>query len=57
MPTTSFFKNIVIDDKKVANSFLNALENAERKNKRISNIDEHVKTIKDGQIIKKMFKK
>ncbi len=57
MATKSFLKNIVIKDKKSAMSFLCALENAEGKHKKKVDFDKTVETIKDGETIKKIFKR
>lgn len=57
MATKSFLKNIVIKDKKSAKSFLCALENAEGKHKKKVNFDVAVETVKDGETIKKIFKR
>lgn len=55
MATKSFLKNIVIKNKKDAERFLNALENAEKKGRKKVEYDEPVETIKDPATIKKMF--
>lgn len=55
MATKSFLKNIVIKDKKNAVSFLNALENAEGKQKKVVTYDAKVLTVKDKETIKKIF--
>ena len=55
MATKSFLKNIVIKDRKSAKSFVNALENAERKGRKSVTINTSIKTIKDEETIKKMF--
>ena len=56
MATKSFLKNIVIKDKKSASSFLNALEHAEGKSKKEVKFKSPVRTIKDEETIKKLFK-
>ena len=55
MATKSFLKDIVIKDKKSANAFVSALENAEKKGRKQTNIGASVKTIEDKETIKKMF--
>ena len=55
MATKSFLKNIVINDKKSAESFVSALENAEKKGRKKVKINFSVKTIEDKDTIKKMF--
>ena len=55
MVTRSFLKNIVIKDRKSANSLVSALENAENKSKKEVTIRSKVKTIDDKDTIKKMF--
>lgn len=55
MATRSFLKNIVIKDRKSANSLVSALENAENKSKKEVTIRSKVKTIDDKDTIKKMF--
>ncbi len=55
MATKSFLKNIYLKDKKSANSFVSALENAENKGRKHVNINTTVKNIKDKHIIKQMF--
>lgn len=57
MATKSFLKNIVIRDKSLATAFISALENAENKGRKKVNYNTSVKTIKDEETIKKMFKK
>ena len=57
MATKSFLKNIVITNKSNASAFLSALENAEGKKCKEVNFDVSVKTIKDKETIKKLFKK
>lgn len=55
MATKSFLKNIVIKDKKSAEAFISALENAEKKGRKKVNINTSVRTIEDKETIKKMF--
>ena len=55
MATKSFLKNITLKNKKSAESFLNALENAENKKAKKVVLNERVEEVKDGAIIKRMF--
>ncbi len=55
MATKSFLKNITIKNKKSANAFISALENAEKKGRKKINIETSVRTITDKETIKKMF--
>lgn len=55
MATKSFLKDIVIKDRKSANSLVSALENAEKKGRKQINIATSVKTIEDKETIRKMF--
>lgn len=55
MATKSFLKDIVIKDKKSAEAFVSALENAEKKGRKKINFNTAVKTIEDKEAIKKMF--
>ncbi len=55
MATKSFLKNIVIKNKKSAESFVIALENAENKGRKKVNFKAAVKNIEDKDTIKKMF--
>lgn len=57
MATKSFLKDIVIKDKKSATAFLSALENAEGKRRKEINYNIPVKTIKDDETIRKIFKR
>ncbi|MCI8392679.1 MAG: hypothetical protein HFJ23_02205 [Clostridia bacterium] len=57
MATKSFLKNIVIKDKKSANAFIDALENAENKKSKIVEIDRLVEDVDDNERIKEIFKK
>lgn len=55
MATKSFLKNISIKNRKSANSFISALENAEKKGKKKVVVNTKVKEIKDKKTIKEMF--
>ena len=55
MATKSFLKNITIKNRKSAESFLNALENAEKKKAKKVQFKERVEEVKDSEIIKRMF--
>ena len=55
MATKSFMKNIVIKNRTSANSFISALENAEKKGIKKVTINKPVKEIENKEIIKKMF--
>ncbi len=55
MATKSFLKNISIKNRKSANSFISALENAEKKGKKCVIVNSKVKEIKDEKTIKEMF--
>ena len=55
MATKSFLKNISIKNRKSANSFIYALENAEKKGKKKVVVNTKVKEIKDEKTIKEMF--
>lgn len=55
MATKSFLKEIVIKDRKAAEAFVSALENAEKKGRKKVNLNTSVRTIKDKETIKKMF--
>lgn len=57
MATKSFLKNIVIKDRKQAEKFLAALENAENKKAKEVTINQRVEEIKDPQQIRKLFAK
>ncbi len=57
MATKSFLKNITIKNKKSADNFLAALENAEKKQAKKVVLDKRVEEIKDNETIKRMFKK
>ena len=55
MATNSFLKNISIKNRKSANSFISALENAEKKSKKKIIVNTKVKEIRDEKTIKEMF--
>lgn len=55
MATKTFLKSIVIKDKKSAEKFINALENAENKKAKEVKIDKMVKEISDSETIRKIF--
>lgn len=55
MATKSFLKNITIKNRKDANSFISALENAENKGRKKVNINTRVEMIKDKERIRKIF--
>ena len=55
MATKSFLKNISIKNRKSANSFISALENAEKKDNKKVVVNTKVKEIKDEKTIKEMF--
>ncbi len=55
MATKSFLKNISIKNRKSANSFISALENAEKKSKKKIIVNTKVKEIRDEKTIKEMF--
>ena len=57
MPAKSFLKNITIKNKKEAEKFLQALENAENKQAKVVKFDKKVEEIKDSKTIKRMFSK
>lgn len=57
MATKSFLKDINITDKKSATSFIQALENAEKKGRKKVSLNKNVETIKDKNKIRKIFKK
>lgn len=57
MATKSFLKNIVIKDRKQAEKFLVALENAEKKKPKEVTINQRVEEIKDPKQIRKLFAK
>ena len=55
MATKSFLKNISIKNRKSANSFISALEHAEKKSKKKIIVNTKVKEIRDEKTIKEMF--
>lgn len=57
MATKSFLKEIVIKNKKSAESFINALENAENKKAKKVRINKMVEDVTDGEKIRKIFSK
>jgi hypothetical protein len=57
MATRSFLKEIVIKDKKSAETFISALENAENKKAKKVKIDKMVENITDSDQIRKIFNK
>lgn len=57
MATKSFLKNITINNRKQADRFLNALENAEKKKTKKVVIDKRVEDVKDSEQIRKIFSK
>ena len=56
MATKSFLKNIVINNRKSASAFIEALENAEGKKRKNVKSDRLVEDISDSQKIKEMFR-
>lgn len=57
MATKSFLKNIVIKDRKSAERFISALENAENKKSKKVKINKMVEDITDSERIRKIFSK
>ncbi len=57
MATKSFLKNILIKNRASATAFIDALENAEGKNRKKVQFDKSVETVKDKEQIKKIFGK
>lgn len=57
MATKSFLKEIIIKDKKSAENFINALENAENKKAKKVKINKMVEDITDKERIRKIFSK
>lgn len=55
MATKSFLKEIVIKDRKSAEAFVSALENAEKKGRKKVKLNTSVRTIEDKETIRKMF--
>lgn len=57
MATKSFLKNIVIKDRKTAENFISALENAVNKKSKKVSIDKRVEDVTDEEQIRKIFDK
>ena len=57
MATKSFLKNIVIKNRKEADKFLVALENAEKKKSKEVTINQRIEEVKDPKHISKLFAK
>lgn len=57
MATKSFLRDIVIKNKKSAESFITALENAENKKVKEVKLDKIVENITDREQIRKIFSK
>lgn len=57
MATKSFLKNIVIKDRKSAERFISALENAENKKSKKVKINKMVEDVTDSERIRKIFNK
>ncbi len=57
MATKSFLKNIVIKDRKSAERFISALENAENKKSKKVKINKMVEDVTDSERIRKIFSK
>lgn len=57
MATKSFLKEIVIKDKKAAENFINALENAENKKAKKVKINKMLEDVTDSEKIRKIFSK
>ena len=57
MATKSFLKNIVIKNRKEADKFLVALENAEKKKSKEVTINQRIEEVKDPKQIRKLFAK
>lgn len=55
MATKSFLKNITIRNRKDAERFVNALENAEKKKAKKVKFDKMVEEVKDSEQIRKIF--
>ena len=55
MATKSFMKNIVIKDKKSAENFISALENAVNKKAKNVSIDKRAEDVTDKEQIRKIF--
>lgn len=57
MATKSFLKNIVIKDRKSAEKFIKALENAENKKVKKVTVNKRVEDVTDKEQIRKIFGK
>lgn len=57
MATKRFLNNIVIKDRKLADKFISALENAENKHSKKINFDKAVEDVSDTEKIRKIFSK
>lgn len=57
MATKSFLKNIAIKDRKSAERFISALENAENKKSKKVKINKMVEDVTDSERIRKIFSK
>lgn len=57
MATKSFLKNIVIKDRKSAERFISALENAENKKSKKVKINKMLEDVTDSERIRKIFSK
>lgn len=57
MATKSFLKNIVIKDRKSAEKFIKALENAENKKAKKVTVNKRVEDVTDKEQIRKIFSK
>lgn len=55
MATKSFLKEIKINNRKSASSFISALENAEQKGRKDVTISKKVKDVTDAETIRKIF--
>lgn len=55
MATKSFLKSITIRNRKDAERFVNALENAEKKKAKKVKLDKMVEEVKDSEQIRKIF--
>ena len=55
MATKSFLKNIVIKDKKSAEKFISALENAANKKAKKVSVDKRTEDVTDKEQIRKLF--
>lgn len=55
MATKSFLKNITIKDRKSAENFIKALENAEKKKAKKVTFDKRTEDVTDSEEIRKLF--